>query len=213
MNKQEHEEKVFKTLFKFVVFMAVLGGILLWFVSQAGAVPGYPPTRQTWSALASAAQPLTASGTALPAITGFSEGDLFALASTTPCLYRLQSGAWVIIAGGGGTGAGGVSTDTVIAYIASETILREAHVASQTDPHGASMTVTESLSIGSGPYDCFITRLKTGTISIASAGYFPPLDTAPEDPATGTIYFDIPTNHLMLMKSGTWQIIKDGSDL
>ena len=79
--------------------------------SQAFAVAG--PSQWSLAGVASWAQPLTASGTTLPATATYALGDLFALyggaASTTFELYRLcasgTAGVWRNTGGTGGTGA------------------------------------------------------------------------------------------------------------
>lgn len=90
------------------------------------------PTQWSLAGVASWAQPLTASGTALPATASYAIGDLFALyggaASTTFELYRLcasgTAGVWR------NTGSGGVTGD--YATTASFT----AHTGENENPHG-----------------------------------------------------------------------------
>ena len=183
---QETDEKIYKSLIKFVVLMALLGFFLLWVTGSLWAAPGYPPPRNTLAALASVTQPLTASGTVLPAVASYSIGDLFIIAADSPIEYRLQmAGAvasWVAMSSAGGSG------NTV---------------------DGA---FSNSVSIGTGPFDTTISRIASGVVGLASAANFFPLPSAPDTASPGTVYFDIPSNHLMLLKSGTWHSIKDDTD-
>lgn len=72
---------------------------------------------------------------------------------TEPLLYRRDQGAWQIVAGGGS------SADLL------------AHIASYTDPHGATMTVTVSLTVGTGEPAFEFIRLDDDTV-IASGSRF-----------------------------------------
>jgi len=64
----------------------------------------YPwPIYHSWNDLASWAQPLIASGSALPAASSAYEGDLFIVATDTVSMYRKGPNSWMILAGGGGT--------------------------------------------------------------------------------------------------------------
>lgn len=96
-----------------------------------------------------------ASGSAVPSAVA-SEGALYIdnTVATQPILYRYGSGSWAVVAGGG---SGGVSTHSQLLGLdfadsghtgfASEAALDE-HIADQIDPHGASMTVSQEITIG-----------------------------------------------------------------
>lgn len=118
-----------------------------------------------------------ASGTAAPSAAA-PEGALYIenAVATQPTLYRYGSGAWAIVAGGGGSG---VSTHSLLLGLdfaasghtgfASETALAS-HVADQQDPHGATMSVSEELLIGdpAATYTGSINLLSSGVVQIAS---------------------------------------------
>lgn len=82
-----------------------------------------------------------------------------------------------------------------------------AHAADQTDPHGASMTVSESIAVGTGDAeDAYISRLATGVVMIASYSYLPPTSATPSaDIATGTIWYDSNVNKLKCYDGSAWQ--------
>lgn len=125
-----------------------------------------------------------ASGTAAPSAVA-SEGALYVdnTVATQPTLYRYGSGAWHIVAGGG---AGGVATHSELAGLsfadsghtgfASEAALLAhiatygLHVADQSDPHGATMTVSQGLTIGdpTATDSAYIDSPATGVVRIAS---------------------------------------------
>lgn len=153
----------------------------------------YPwPTNWSLGGLASWSAPITASGAALPAVGSASAGDHFIVddgASATQ--YRLIGGAWVAISGG----------STAVDSSASLT----AHIASQTDPHGASMTLTVGLTVGSGTSDTYLERTGTGTITLASyARILPTTATPSEIVATGTIWYDENVNKLKVYDGTSW---------
>lgn len=184
------------------------------------------PTDWSGYGLASWSQPLIASGGVLPPIASAFNGELFFNVATagSPQLYRKATSSWELAAGGG-TGSG-VSTHSALTqldfasaghtdFASSGALLSfiatpafNAHVASQTNPHGASMTVTESISIGSGTEDCYISRLKTGTILLASWTCIPPEIATPTDPATGTLWYDgNAPNKLKCYDGSVWQSV------
>lgn len=95
----------------------------------------YPPnTDFSFDGLASWSQPKLASGTTTPPIASAAEGELFlnSANAASPSLLVLLSGAWRQVAGSSEGGGDGVSTDTVVAYIATETANRQAADASVT---------------------------------------------------------------------------------
>jgi hypothetical protein len=168
--KETIETNFWKLCCKLILAMALIGLFLGW---AAGAFAAHDGPKE-WSlrGLASWSQPLTASGSSLPGIASFTVGDFFLKweeATTTTELYRLSSGTatitWNIVGGasGGGAPPAGVSTDTLVAYIATETSDRIAgdaaiatvaqdlssHVASSTDPHGDHLSAGD-IRIGGG---------------------------------------------------------------
>lgn len=136
------------------------------------------------------------SGTgALPAVA--SEGARYVDLSTptAPIEYVSISGSWVAIAASGGDMSG-------YALEASMT----AHIDDTIDPHGSAMSVTESMSVGSGAEDSYIYRVATGVIGIASyACIMPQAATPSADIATGTLWYDSNTNKLRCYDGSTWQ--------
>jgi hypothetical protein len=99
MKQTTSADLVGKFLLRVIVLCAFVGGFLLW-ASGAFAVHNGPAE---WSlrGVASWAQPLTASGSALPAAASYTAGDLFFVQATgmaSPSLYRLTSaGAWATV--------------------------------------------------------------------------------------------------------------------
>ena len=85
---------------------------------------------------------------------------------------------------------------------ASTTALTD-HTSDQSDPHGASMTVSESITVGSST-DVYISRLATGVCKIASFINIPPELATPTDPATGTVWCDENTNQLRWYNGTSW---------
>jgi len=81
--------------FELGTVLGMVAVIIIFIVSSLGASDIYPTlTNRSWNGVASWAQPVIASGAALPAVGSAATGDLFILATTSPLLYRLQSGAW-----------------------------------------------------------------------------------------------------------------------
>lgn len=183
----------------FLIFAAV---ILPVFCFGAGSEL-YPwPTSYSFGDLASWSQPLISSGTADPNVASASEGDLF-LNTTDSALKRLESGAWVSYGSGGGGGSG--DTATITAAIASNTTDIAAHTADQTDPHGATMTVSVQLNVGSGTADCYLYRIGTGTVGIASYTVVVPMAATPSAViATGTLWYDSNTSKLRCYDGASW---------
>jgi hypothetical protein len=128
------------------------------------------------------------SGTgALPAVA--TAGARYTDISTpsAPIDYRSDGASWVAISGG----VGSVSADLL------------AHIADQVDPHGATMTVTAELSIGSGTPDTSLARTHAGVLTIASYVALLPMDDPPAAFATGTLWLDA-TGTLYLYVGGSW---------
>lgn len=155
-----------------------------------------------------------ASGTFSPTSVA-SEGALFYDISTpsVPILYRYSSSGWSLAGGSGGESA-------------SLSIELEEHIADQIDPHGATMTVSQSVTIGSGTPDAFVEYNGTGTVLISSYTQFPFETTGPEtissdaitlwaDPASDTLrlhdgseWLDVPA----AVKSGVFAYLTTASD-
>lgn len=156
-----------------------------------------------------------ASGTgALPAIASAGARYTDLSVATAPVDYRSNGSSWVPVSGSGSgvsshselTGldfasaghTGFASSDSVIAVSASltDTIARVAtaesdlagHLANQVDPHGASQTISESLTIGSGTADTFFRRYATGVAEIATWALITPSSASPTSPASGTLW-------------------------
>ena len=125
-----------------------------------------------------------ASGTAAPSAVA-SDGALYVdtTVATAPTLYRYASGAWAIVAAGGNSDA------------------LNAHIASQTDPHGATMTVSQEINIGdpTATETAYIDSPSDGIARIASYIQLVYADSEPEtssssatiwaDNASKTVYF------------------------
>jgi hypothetical protein len=171
-----------------------------------------------------------ASGTgALPAVA--SEGARYTDLSTpsAPIEYRSNGSSWVAISGAGGTGSAttdhaaltnldfsssghtGFASSGALAAIDGRVSADEAslsaHVDNQTDPHGASMTISQDLFIGSGTADAFISRSATGTITIATWARIVPSVASPTIPATGTIWQDASGCYRIYDSHGSWSAI------
>jgi len=169
----------------------------------------YPwPTTFSFNDLASWSQPLLASAAAAPNVASASEGDLY-LNTTDKTIHRMESGAWAAYGGsGGGSGDTATITAAIDANSASITINIDgiaAHVASDTDPHGADMTVTSSVTVGSGTADTMFYRIGTGTIALASYTVILPNAATPSAIiATGTLWYDSNTSKLRCYDGAAW---------
>lgn len=163
----------------FALFILLLVPLV---AAYSGGSTLYPwPSDFSFYGLASWSQPLVASGTALPADANAHPGDLFinTATSTAPTLWRRGTTTWHLMSGAS-TSGDGVSTHSLLIGLsfadsghtgfnsaASHTL----HLEDQTDPHGASMTVSEKVTIGSGTPDCDIYRVATGVIGLATDVY------------------------------------------
>lgn len=88
---------------------------------------------------------------------------------------------------------------------ASTTALTD-HTNDTADPHGANMSVSESVTIGSGTSDAYAYRVATGVVGIASyACIIPQVATPSADIATGTIWYDSNVNKLKCYDGSAWQ--------
>lgn len=155
-----------------------------------------PPTNWSLGGVSSWSQPLIASGAALPAVASGAEGDLFILADVASwTTYRHDGSGWVQQVASGSGGGGGDVTQAEF----------DAHVASATDPHTATMTVTSTFTIGSGTADTAITRNGTDTIGLASYVVIIPNAATPTAVvATGTIWYDSNTNKARCYDGSAW---------
>ena len=150
-----------------------------------------------------------ASGTVDPT-SAVDEGALYVNVATptAPVLWRRGASDWYVVAGGGTPGTtdhsaldnldfassghtGFVATQTVIDLDNELTV----HIASGTDPHGANMTITESLTIGSGAasfewiYDGTILTASGATLLLKNIDSYADNDAAITGGlATGTLY-------------------------
>lgn len=111
---------------------------------------------------------------------------------TAPVEYRSDGSAWQTISGGG------IDDGTAASL--------SAHIADQDDPHGASMTVSEYIAVGTGAAeDAYISRLATGVVLIASFVVIPPETATPTSPATFTVWGDANTNKLRCYDGSAWK--------
>jgi len=91
--------------FELGTVLGMVAMIFIFIVSSLGASDIYPTlTNRSWNGVASWAQPIVASGTALPNVASAATGDLFML-TTGPSLYRLQGGAWAVMSSGAASSA------------------------------------------------------------------------------------------------------------
>lgn len=167
--------------------------------SKAHSSDLYPwPTTRSWGAIASWAQPLIASGISLLPIGSATKGDLFILASTTggASWYRREDSDWIPFLGGEGGGTMDHAALSKLAFAVSghtgfsSSISFSEHLARNFDPHGATMTISQELKIGSDSFDTSISRPAMGTIAIASYVLIPPELATPTVPGIGTIWMD-----------------------
>ena len=87
---------------------------------------------------------------------------------------------------------------------ASTTALTD-HTGDSTDPHGANMRVSESVTVGSGTGDAYVYRVATGVVGIASYGYIMPQAATPSAIiATGTLWMDSNENKLKCYDGSAW---------
>lgn len=184
----EKEKALYAKMAAFVIAMAVIGFILM---LATGALAQSTPATWTLQGVAEWSQKRIASGSALPATSSYSVGDLFTVTSDPPILYRLQSGAWATMTGSVSGGASDASLT--------------AHIADQVDPHGATETISVSLQIGSGTPDTFFFRFATGTIGLATFVYIPPTSATPTSPASFTLWGDSNTGKLRCYDGSAWQ--------
>lgn len=203
---------------KQLVFVLMVVAIILFSAYQinASGSTGYPwPTDFSPGSIASWAQPLTASGSALPTYTDYYVGEWYVNLATagSPSLWRRGATSWEMMAGAGSSG--GVSSHSLLTqldynsaghtgFVSTSALLL--HTASQTDPHGASMTVTEGITVGSGSVDAFAYRSATGTLTIASCAALIPMAATPTgDIATSTLWYDSNLNKLRCFDGTAWQ--------
>jgi len=142
-----------------------------------------------------------ASGTDYPTATsGIDVGALYVDTSvaTAPMLYRFDGFAWQLM-GGGGSGGGGVATHSLLFGLSfsdsGHTGFNSAasfteHTETVVNPHGASMTVEESITVGDSAATptATIDNPADGAIRIASFAVLIPLSGLP-GVASGGICF------------------------
>ncbi len=200
---------------KYIFPSLILFSVAIAFLS---ADPIAPPTNLSLKGLAQWCETggHISSGTgALPAVASAGHRYTDLSTPTTPLDYISVGGAWQEISGAGG----GVSTHSDLlglefpaghtgfasaALLASDVASLAAHIASSTDPHGANETITGTLTVGSGTIDCSISRLKTGTIVIASYTQIPPETATPESPVSGEIWNDANLNKVRIYDGSIW---------
>jgi hypothetical protein len=197
-----------KTLFAFFVLL------LLPLSAFAGGSTLYPwLTDYSFTGVSSWSQPLIASGTALPADANAHPGDLFinTATSTAPTLWRRGATTWHLMSG---ASDGGVSTHSLLLGLAfadsghtgfNSAASHTLHIEDQIDPHGASMTVSEGITVGSGTADARVYRSAAGVVGIATYVLFLPDLATPTSPATGTGWYDGNTNKMRVFDGTTWQ--------
>lgn len=131
-----------------------------------------------------------------------------------PKMYRYGSAGWALVAGGGG-----VSTHSQLLGLdfaesghtgfASESALNE-HIATQTDPHGATMTVSQELTIGdpAATQTVSITAPSAGVARAASYTQLVSVSAAPTSALASdviTFWGDSASDTLMIHNGNSWQ--------
>lgn len=226
--RDPREDAAFRLMLRCLVAVFIVGLLLLFFGSQLWAAPR--PAQWSLAGVASWAQPLTASGTALPAVGSYTAGDLFAVydpASWT--IFRLSTGSeWIqlVASGTGGTGSGVTAhseldelafadsghtgfasesaVDAVDAALATVAADLSAHAADETDPHGDHPTYTDGLTLGAGTATGTIANIGTATVQISSYTRIVPETATPTGALDGTIWYDENTKKFRGMADGTW---------
>ena len=154
-------------------------------ITFLAADPAHPPTNLSLKGLAEWAEKggMISSGTgALPAVA--SAGARYTDISTpsTPVDYRSNGSSWVAFSAG-----------------------LTAHIASNTDPHGATETITQSLFIGTGTKNIRLFKIGTGTLGIASyVALVEESATPTETIATFTIWGDSNTGKVRIWDGAVW---------
>ncbi len=168
-----------------------------------------------------------ASGSALPSAVA-SEGALYIdnTNATQPMLYRRGASAWYLVAGGGS----GVATHSLLEGLsfaesghtgfASEAALNnqiasfdahvatfDLHIASQTDPHGATMTISQELKIGD-PLATAVVNIDSPSVGIFRIASYVQLIYADSAPALSssavTIWADNASKCVYLHDGSSW---------
>jgi hypothetical protein len=109
---------------------------------------------------------------------------------TEPLEYRSDGSAWQPISSSGSGSSAALAS----------------HVATVVDPHGASMTVSEEILIGSGTPDASITHSATGTLTLASyTVIISELATPTGSIATFTLWGDANSGILKVWDGSAWR--------
>lgn len=151
------------------VFILTLLGTML--VAQSYPLPSLSPyDLAVWTINGG----FIASGTAEPTA-ATEEGRLYVdmATPTKPIMYRYTSGSWAAVSGGATTFEELQDKPTTLDGYgitdAATEIGLAAHIASQTDPHGAEMTVTESITIGTGSPTAYLENVDGSEIKIVAS--------------------------------------------
>ena len=79
-----------------------------------------------------------------------------------------------------------------------------AHQADQSDPHGATMTVSQGITLGAGAADAYVSRYATGVVQIASWAYLPPTTATPAVSAVGMLRANASGDVSVYDSNGSW---------
>lgn len=82
-----------------------------------------------------------------------------------------------------------------------------AHLSDQTDPHGATESLSLGLTLGTGTADAFLDRIATGTLQVATWARVIPSVASPTNPATGTIWQDASGVYRVYDGNGSWSSV------
>lgn len=82
-----------------------------------------------------------------------------------------------------------------------------AHIVDQSDPHGATESISVGFTLGTGTPDAFIERTSSGVITIASWARVIPSVASPTSPASGTIWCDRDGIYRVYDQHGSWSTI------
>lgn len=225
------ENAILRIMLRCLLFVLMFGAALFGCADHLGAAPR--PAQMTPAGVASWAQPLTASGTALPSTASYTVGDLFIVYDTASfTTFRLGSGSvWLPLVASGSAGTGGegsgIATHSELAGLgfdesghtgfASESAVTEldaalatvaadlqAHEDDEVDPHGNAPHYTSSVTIGSGTATGTIANIGTSTVQIEKYLRLPPTTATPSGALDGTIWYDQNTQKFRALVDGAW---------